>query len=386
MDNIRVLIADDEEDVRAALADLIDSDDEMNLVGAVCDADEAIELAIASRPDVALIDVKMPGGGGPRAAREIGASCPQTRVLAMSAYDDRTTVLEMLRAGAVGYLVKGTTADEILSSIGRAVRGQTAMSAQVMGSVVHELTAQLQREAVVTAARHEVVERIRESILGQGLAMVFQPIFDLRDRRVVGVEALARFRPPPDQTPDRWFREAAGVGLGVELELTAIRHALAELDRLPGDVYLSLNLSHRTAMSTKLLPLLTGAPTDRLVIEITEHEAVDDYEALTAALRRLRAEGTRVAIDDAGAGFASLRHALRLDPHFLKLDISLTAGIDADRRRRALASALIHFAEEMDCTIVAEGIETAAELHTLTDLGVRYGQGFFLARPAPLDG
>ena len=385
VDGIRVLIADDEGEVRSALADLIDAERALDLVGAAADADEAIELAIAQRPDVALVDVKMPGGGGARAAREIVASSPHTRVLALSAYEDRTTVLEMLRAGAVGYLVKGTAPEEIVASIGRAVRGQTSLSAEVMGSVVHELSSQLRRQASETEARAQVMDRIRRVVDGNGMSIVFQPIMDLRDRSTIGMEALARFAEEPVRTPDVWFHEAASVGLGTDLELTAIRRALGLTDRLPADSYLSLNLSHRTATSPRLLHELADERADRLVIEITEHEPVEDYDALTDALEALRRRGVRVAIDDAGAGFASLRHALRLDPHILKVDISLVRDIDTDRARRALASALIHFAEEMDVAIIAEGIETQAELDTLLALGVHFGQGYFLARPAPID-
>ncbi|MEX2275848.1 MAG: EAL domain-containing protein [Actinomycetota bacterium] len=385
MDSIRVLIADDEGEVRSALADLIDAERALDLVGAAADADEAIELAIAQHPDVALVDVKMPGGGGARAAREIVRASPRTRVLALSAYEDRTTVLEMLRAGAVGYLVKGTAPEEIVASIGRAVRGQTSLSAEVMGSVVHELSSQLRREATETEERELVMERIRRVVDGTGMRIVFQPIVDLENRAIVGMEALARFAGDPPRPPDVWFNEAASVGLGTDLELTAIRLAMENIDLLPPDAYLSLNLSHRTATSPRLLDVVIGEHSQRLVVEITEHEAVEDYDALTESLEKLRIRGVRVAIDDAGAGFASLRHALRLDPHVLKVDISLVRDIDTDRARRALASGLIRFAEEMDIAIVAEGIETQAELDTLLSLGVQFGQGYFLAHPAPID-
>jgi EAL domain-containing protein (putative c-di-GMP-specific phosphodiesterase class I) len=120
-------------------------------------------------------------------------------------------------------------------------------------------------------------------------------------------------------------------------------------------------------------------------LEITEHEAIDDYATLADALAPLRERGLRVAVDDVGAGYASLRHALQLAPDMVKMDISLTRDIDRDAGRRALATALISFAAETDMTIVAEGIETAGELHALRELGVKYGQGFYLARPAPLD-
>lgn len=385
MDRIRVLIADDEAELRGALADLIASEDDLELVGAGGDADEAIELARSNRPDVALVDVKMPAGGGPRAAREILRNSPQTRILALSAYEDRTTVLEMLRAGAVGYLVKGTAPEEIVRAIDRAVRGQTSLSAEVMAGVVHELSSQLQREELRSEEHRAAYERIQRSIRGEGFVIIFQPIFDLRDRTIVGEEALARFAPPPQRPPNEWFAEATELALGTDLELTAILTALAELPKLPRDAYLALNLSYRTATSPRILELFADQPTERLVIEITEHEQVEDYDALTSALERLRERGTRVAIDDAGAGFSSLRHILQLAPDIIKLDISLTRDIDKDRGRRALASALISFAEEMDMSIVAEGIETQSELDTLLGLGVHFGQGFFLARPAPLD-
>lgn len=382
-ETIRVLIADDEAEIRAALADLIASEDSLELVGAACDAGEAVELAGANRPDVALLDVRMPGGGGLRAARGILRRSPETRVLALSAYQDRGTVLQMLGAGAIGYLVKGVGAEEIVGAIERAVRGQTSVSSEVMAGVVRELATRLRREKVGASQVREKTARIRRAIEGAGLSL-YQPIFDLGLRTVVGHEALARFALPPDRPPDDWFAEAGEIALKLDLELVAIRMALPDLVRIPDHAYLSLNVSHRTAMSAELIEAIDTTPVDRLVVEITEHEQVEDYDALIPALDRLRSRGGRIAIDDAGAGFASLRHTLRLSPDIIKLDISLTHRIDQQRGQRALAAALISFAEAMGMQIVAEGIETEAELDTLLGLGVRYGQGFFLARPAPI--
>jgi EAL domain-containing protein (putative c-di-GMP-specific phosphodiesterase class I) len=132
------------------------------------------------------------------------------------------------------------------------------------------------------------------------------------------------------------------------------------------------------------LPSILGQLAPRIVVEITEHEAIADYGDLMQALAALRLAGVRIAIDDAGAGFASLRHTLQIAPDIVKVDISLVRDIDKDRGRRALASALISFSDEMDMEIIAEGIETKAELDTLLELGVPYGQGFFLAKPGPL--
>lgn len=386
MNPIRVLIADDETEVRAALADLISSEPSLELVGVARDANGAIELARVNHPDVALVDVKMPGGGGARATREILQLSPQTHVLALSAYEDRRTVLQMLGAGAAGYLVKGTVPEEIVRAITRASRGQPSVSSEVMKSVVHELTAQLRREELISEDRREKTARIRRVIEGEGLAMAYQPIFDLRDRGVIGYEALARFHLEPSRTPDVWFSEAEEVGLAIELQRVALAMARADLERIAPEAYLSLNVSHRTAASPLLLETLRGTSMNRLVFEITEHESVEDYESLVVALDRLRARGARIAIDDAGAGFSSLRHTLLLNPNIIKLDISLTRDIDVDRGRRALATALISFAEAMDMDIVAEGIETQSELDTFLALGVRFGQGFFLARPGPLPG
>ena len=208
------------------------------------------------------------------------------------------------------------------------------------------------------------------------------PSWYLRTREMVGVEALARFRSLPLRPPNEWFAEAVRHELGVPLELAAVRQAMRVLRGLPGDAYLSINCSHRAAVSRDLASLLAlDAP--RIVLEITEHEAVEDYETLLEALEALRAQGVRVAIDDAGAGFASMRHTVRIAPDIVKLDISLTRDIDTDRARYALASALMSFAEELGMTMVAEGIETAEELETLLALGVPQGQGFFLADPTP---
>jgi EAL domain-containing protein (putative c-di-GMP-specific phosphodiesterase class I)/ActR/RegA family two-component response regulator len=380
---VRVLVADDEPALRNALSELLGQEEHVELVGAAADADEAIALALRELPDVALVDVKMPAGGGPRAAREIQRLSPTTRVIALSAFEDRPTVLEMLRAGAVGYLVKGTAAEEIVGSIRRVAGGGTSLSAEVIGGIVHELSSQLRREEIEAQARDARRGEIQRFVAGEGLTMAFQPIVDLTTQTAVGFEALARFRSIPLRAPDEWFAEAVALELGAQLELATIRRSLDALTLIPSEAYLSVNCSHRVAISDELLELLAPVA-GRIVVEITEHEPVDDYEALYGALARLRAHGVRIAIDDAGAGYASLRHTLNLSPDIVKVDISLTRDIDRDRGKRALASALISFADEMGMTIVAEGIETDAELHTLADLGVRFGQGFHLAEPGAL--
>ncbi len=384
MDRIRVLVADDEPVVRAALAELVDAEDTLELVGVAKDAQEAIELAIREHPDVALLDVKMPAGGGPRAAREIRIGSLQTRVVALSAYEDRASVLEMLRAGAVGYLVKGTRAAEIVKMIHNVIRGDVVISAEVMGDILEELTGRLQVEGEEEELLKAQSARIREVLNRGRLTMVFQPIVDLEAEVVVGFEALARFPFAPKRPIETWFTEAAAVGLRSDLELAAVKAALAVLPDAPAGPYLSVNAMPDTLASAGLAELLAAAPADRLVLEITEHAPVHDYEALNAAMRRMRGRGIRLAVDDAGSGFASLRHILQLAPDIIKIDNALTRNVYKDPARRALAAGLISFAAELGATVVAEGIQTRQELETLRELGVRYGQGFYLARPGPI--
>lgn len=226
-----------------------------------------------------------------------------------------------------------------------------------------------------------------EEVLAKNLfTHEFQPIFDLWSGELFSLEALARFALQPHRPPDRWFEQANEVGLGLELETASVRVALSSLTRFPRGVCLSLNAGPQAMASPQLGALLEGSPADRIVIELTEQVAVDDYPHLARQIDRLRALGVRLAIDDTGAGFASLAHILKLDPDLIKLDRTLTSGIDADPVRRALASALVSFAAQTRADIIAEGIETKEELEVLCDLGVRYGQGYFLGRPRLLDG
>ena len=235
----------------------------------------------------------------------------------------------------------------------------------------------------IAATRAERMTRI-ERALRDGVTIVFQPIFDLATHAIVGFEALSRFTGEPLRPPNVWFAEAADVGLGVELELAAARAAIDHLDEVPAEAYVSINFSPAALMSPDFRAAVVGAPAARIVIELTEHTEVVDYAPLSEKLAGLRREGYRLAIDDAGAGFSSFAHILRLAPDVIKLDRDLVAGIDLDASQRAFAAALVTFSGQMNARIVAEGVENAEELAVLHDLGIGGGQGFFLARPAPL--
>ncbi len=226
---------------------------------------------------------------------------------------------------------------------------------------------------------------IRVTISERALQVLFQPILNLQSGGVVGVEALARFERPPVRPPDEWFLEAASVGLGIDLEITALTLALEHLHRLPVGLYMALNVSAEALMSARLREILADVPAERVVLELTEHNPIDDYPEIVASIQDLRSSGVRLAVDDAGAGIASLRHVLDLQPEIIKLDIGLIRGIDTDPARQALAAALLMFARETyQSSIVAEGIETLGELEVLRRLGCPLGQGFLLGRPERL--
>jgi hypothetical protein len=159
---------------------------------------------------------------------------------------------------------------------------------------------------------------------------------------------------------------------------------LAGLAATPEGTYLAVNVSPSTLMDPSLVGLLTSYACDRVIVELTEHAPVEDYDDLVPAMQRLREIGVRLAIDDAGAGFSSFQHILQLRPELIKLDRSLTRAVDADPVRYALASALVTFASSLGASVCAEGIETEQELVALQRLGIIYGQGYFLGRPAPL--
>ena len=213
---------------------------------------------------------------------------------------------------------------------------------------------------------------------------MYQPIVDLSDGSLKAVEALARFSFEPKRSPDRWFQEAGEVGLLSQLECVAIEGAVSHIASIPGSALLSVNVSPSTMIGPDFAKLIPRLPMERLVLEITEHAYVEDYATLKRVLLDVNTRGGRVAVDDAGAGFASLRHIVQMAPAVIKLDMSLVRGIDSDPARRALVTGLCVFAKEVNATIVAEGIESPNELRVLRALGVSHGQGYYLARPGGL--
>jgi EAL domain-containing protein (putative c-di-GMP-specific phosphodiesterase class I) len=212
----------------------------------------------------------------------------------------------------------------------------------------------------------------------------FQPIVDLKRGRVMGAEALSRFPVEPARSPDAWFAAAHSVGQGLALEEVTLWRSLARAFGLPNGCYVALNVSPSMLTSGRLVPLLhqSGFPLARVVVEVTEHTSIEDYTQVVSARAELKDLGVRLAVDDAGAGYASLRHILALAPDLIKIDRSLISGVDTDPIRRSMVSAVAMFALQSGASLVAEGVETAGELEALRNLGIESAQGFLIGRPS----
>jgi len=382
---ITVVIADDDESIRFWLRNLIGVSYGIELVGEADSAAAAVELARMTEPDVAVIDVRMPGGGGAEGAQLIRSFSPSTRVLAFSAYDMTPEVLAMIEAGVSGYVVKTGDGREIIAAIRAAAAGSVYLSSGVDATVLTHL-----RETLVHGAHHalqraRVQSLIDDVISRQAIESHYQPIVDLKTGDVVGYEALARIDSDRRQPPDAWFADADEVGRLEDMERLAISAALRALPQLEPEQFLSINVTPQTALGPVLVETLAEVPVDRLVLEITEHAAVADYPRLFQALYLMRARGLRVAIDDVGAGYSSMAHVLHLAPAIIKLDRSVIAGIEQHGHHQFLVESMRGFAENTGAVLLAEGIETPAELETMQSLGVGLGQGYLLGRPEPLD-
>ena len=271
------------------------------------------------------------------------------------------------------FCAAGFTADNNLSKRDRALMEVLASAA---ATIIEPGIRERERQTVIR-------DRLRPVFVGGGPDIVFQPIVALDDGLRVGVEALSRFPTGWAMPPDEVFAQATSIGMGVELELLAVRGATARLGDFSG--YLSVNFSSATLLDERCIELLEELPLERIILELSEHDRVDDYVTLATVLGPLREKGMRLAIDDVGAGFSSLRHIMLTAPHVIKLDRSMVAGVSTDQILFTLVQALVNFGHGAGAGIVAEGVETMEDASVLRALGVDYAQGWYFARPGPCD-
>lgn len=213
---------------------------------------------------------------------------------------------------------------------------------------------------------------------------VFQPIFHIQNNKLWGYEALTRFT-NAQYTPDKIFEQADTLGLGSKLGVQVMACALEDGKSFSKSLIINLNATPELILSGALHELF--APYDdlsRYVLEITEHAIVEDYQEIHLAIDPLRKKGMRLAVDDTGAGYASFRHILLLKPEIIKLDISLIRDIDQNEQKQALTAALVAFSRRGNHLLIAEGVETEAEMAVLRSLGVDLVQGYLFSKSLPI--
>ena len=236
---------------------------------------------------------------------------------------------------------------------------------------------------------NEAKQLIKSNVLNiintNKIEIYYQPIYSLNTNKISGYESLSRFFVEPYRTPNIWFDEAAQFGLGEALEMLAINNVLGNMSHFNKEVYVSINTSPEHILSGAVANALAAiSDCSNIVLEVTEHSPIANYNEMLTALAPLRKKGIRLAIDDVGAGYSSFQHILELQADIIKLDISLTRNINSDRRKYLLAEALCGFAKDIGCNIIAEGIETLEEINTLRKLNVDKVQGYYLGRPQAL--
>ena len=374
----RILIVDDNPDFVSWLTTVLSRVEGLDVVGTAHDPDQARRVAERIKPDVAIVDVVMPGGGGIRATKLIKAASRTTAVLILSGAGDPNAVIEMLRLGAAGYIAKTAPIEDIINGVCAAARGVIVLSPDMASSLRRELAKNAVLDSAIRIDESAAVERL---LAERRFRIVFQPLVELKTGKPSGYEALTRFG---DGSPEEWFDRAWRVGRGPELELATIAMAFAHLRQIPGDVFLAVNVSPATLAHRGLGELLDGCDAHRIVLEITEHSEIGDVDGFHAALDAVRDRGVLIAVDDAGAGFANFVRLLEVIPHVIKLDRVLVAGIDRDPVRVAIARSLISLASSIGAKVAGEGVETQAEARMLCELGVRCGQGYLYGRPGPL--
>ena len=376
---IRVVVADDEETVVDVLRTLIGSDPSLHFVGAAHNAEDAIEMAMRERPDVILLDVRMPGGGGMRAAREISKRCAPTKVVALSAHEDSDTVISMISAGASAYVPKGDSTDKILRTIHRTIDANYATVDQ---------PPQLTLISPLLPRRTQQSTAVAKAILDGAITVEFEPIEDLATGRVVGFDARPRVATLPHRSYDHWLADAEAADLLLDIEMAALRASLLALTAIPDDLFLEFEVTPSTLTEGRFRRAIRRQIGSRMVLGLSPLAPVD-ASVLGAAgpsgiLATLRGRGVRIAARDVGPGFAGLRHLSLLSPELARLDETLVRSLGKSFSTHSIVAALVACASDVGARLIAPGVVSGEQLQELRNLGVELVQGPIVGEPIPL--
>ena len=376
-DEISVFVADDEEAVIEVLRSLIGTDPMLRFTGAAYDAEAAVAEVLHDRPDVVLLDVRMPGGGGTRAAREISRRCPSTKVIALTAHEDADAIIAMISAGASAYIPKADPSDKILRKIHHAF--DPSWSPELVEEGREHLT--LVRPSFVQ--RSERGSRVARAILTGAVQIAFHPIVDLETEKLVGLDARPRVDFWPPRAYDGWLADARAEGLLLDFELTALRAVLPTLRRLPGDLFIEFEVTPSSVVSARFRRAVLGTAPSRIVVgfsslEIRDERARDPFPEIVLGLR---GRGVRISARDVGSGFESLRQIARLSPHHVWLDPTIAASVDTDFPNHSVAAAVAGCAVQVDARVIATGVTSRAQAGGLQAVGVHMMAGPLVGDP-----
>lgn len=367
----RVLLVDDEPALQRAYGRVLRAAGfQVEVAG---DGKAAFEMVRSQSFDCVVSDISMPQLDGLqmlKAVRERDADLP---VILMTGRPAVSSAVQALEFGALRYLVKPVEASALTESVQQGVHLRQV--------------ARIQREAArlfgttATRARAELELRFERALVN--LQMAFQPIVSWSKRQVYGYEALVRTLEPTLARPDQLFAAAEDLGRVADLG-RKIRSLVADaVEHLPPNTYLFCNLNLSDLGDDELYsPRSALAPhADRVVLEITERTSFDRMGDLRARFDRLREQGFRIALDDLGAGYASLSTFVQLQPEIVKIDMSLVRDLHNDFTKQSLVRTITHLCSQLGITVIAEGVETEEERAALVDLGADLLQGYFFARP-----
>jgi DNA-binding NarL/FixJ family response regulator len=374
---IRVAVADDEETVVDVLRALIGSDPSLRFVGAAHDAEDAIELVARERPDVLLLDVRMPGGGGLRATREITKRSAPTKIVALSAHEDSNTVIGMISAGASAYVPKGDTTDKILRTIHRTVDDGYVASEKPQLAVISPLLPRRTQQSTAVA----------KAILDGAITVEFAPIADLVSGGVVGLEARPRVATLPHRSYDTWLADAEATDLLLDVELNAFRASLQALPMIPEDLFLEFEVTPSTASTARFRRAVRRPAASRIVLgfsPLVPAEDGSDAADAISILSGLRDRGVRVAARDVGPGFAGLRHLSLLSPELARLDETLVRSLGKSFASHSIVAAVAACASDLGARLIAPGVSSEEQLLELGNLGVQLVEGPIVGAPIPL--
>jgi EAL domain-containing protein (putative c-di-GMP-specific phosphodiesterase class I)/CheY-like chemotaxis protein len=376
---IRVVVADDEETVVDVLRTLIGSDPSLHFVGAAHDAEDAIEMAVRERPDVVLLDVRMPGGGGLRAAREISKRCAPTKVVALSAHEDSDTVIAMISAGASAYVPKGDSTDRILRTIHRTIDANYASVDQ---------PPQLALISPLLPRRTQQSTAVAKAILDGAITVEFEPIEDLSTGRVVGFDARPRVATLPHRSYDNWLADAEAADLLLDIEMAAFRASLLALGAIPDDLFLEFEVTPSTLTEGRFRRAIRRQIGSRIVLGLSPLAPMDaavlGAAGPTGILATLRGRGVRLAARDVGPGFSGLRHLTLLSPELARLDETLVRSLGQSFSTHSIVAALVACASDVRARLIAPGVESEEQLQELRNLGVELVQGPIVGGPIPI--